>query len=108
MLPGLRLSAAAWSAAPPPTAGKAAALASDNAVIGVLGGIFRHGDAEGGSDLQAFENKIHAVGLVSHHSALPAKDKILLAHARLGPFDGDAVIAGERVNPVLVVLRPLA
>jgi hypothetical protein len=33
------------------------------------------------SDLQALENKIHAVGAVSHHSALPAAHEILLANA---------------------------
>src|SRR5215469_5894598 len=66
--------------------GEAAALVSDNPVVGVLGGIFRHGDAEGGSDLHAFENEVHAVGIVAHDAALPAADKILLAHALLGPF----------------------
>jgi hypothetical protein len=83
--------------------GKAAALVSDNTIIGDRGGIFRHGDAEGGSDLQAFENEIDAIGIVAPHAALPAADKILLAHALLGPFDGDAMIAGEGLNPVLVV-----
>jgi len=88
--------------------GEAAALVSDNPVVGVLGGIFRHGDAEGGSDLHAFENEVHAVGIVAHYAALPAADKILLAHALLGPFEGDAMIAGEGLNPVLVVAGPLA
>src|SRR5215469_11593679 len=43
---------------------EAAALVSDDAVIGVFGGIFRHRDAEGRPHLHAFENKIHAVGIV--------------------------------------------
>src|SRR5215469_5244829 len=35
--------------------GKTAPLVGEDTVVGVLGGIFRHGDAEGRSDLHAFE-----------------------------------------------------
>ena len=72
----------------------------DDPVIGVLGGVFRHRNPEGGAYFQTFENKIHAVGIVAHHAALPAADKILLAYALLGPFAGDAMIAGEGLDPL--------
>src|SRR5215469_444385 len=85
-----------------------AALVSDDAVIGIIGGIFRHRDAEGRSHFHAFENKIDAVGIFSHHAALPAQDKVLLADALLGPRDGDAVIAGKSLNPALVAMGALA
>jgi len=87
---------------------EAAALVSDDAVIGILGGIFRRRDAEGRSQFHAFENKIHAVGIFSHHAALPAEDKVLLADALLGPFYRDAMIAGEGFNPALVAMGALA
>src|SRR5215471_8123219 len=87
---------------------EAAACLGDDAVIGIPGGIFRHRDAEGRSDFHAFENKIDAVVIFSHHAALPAQDKVLLADALLGPRDGDAVIAGKSLNPALVAIGALA
>src|SRR5215471_15279730 len=87
---------------------EAAARLGDDAVIGIPGGIFRHRDAEGRSHFHAFENKIDPVVIVSHHAALPAQDKVLLADARLGPRDGDAVIAGKSLNPALVAMGALA
>ena len=49
--------------------GEAAALADEDAVMRVLGGIFRHADAEGRPLLHALEDEIDAVGVLVHHSA---------------------------------------
>src|SRR5215475_3978868 len=87
---------------------EAAARPGDDAVIGIPGGIFRHRDAEGRSHFHAFENKIDAVVIFSHHAALPAQDKVLLADALLGPRDGDAVTVGKSLNPALVAMGALA
>src|ERR1700752_1543849 len=88
--------------------GEAAPLVGEDAVVGVLGGIFLYGDAEGWVDLHALENEVYAVSVLSHHSALPAAHEILLANALLGPFNGDATIAGEGLNPILVAVGALA
>src|SRR5215467_5043367 len=86
---------------------EAAARPGDDAVIGILSGIFRHRDAEGRSQFHAFEDEIHAVGIFSHHAALPAENKVLLADALLGPRDRDAMIAGKSLNPALVAIGAL-
>jgi hypothetical protein len=88
--------------------GEAAALAGKDAIMGILGGVFRHGDAKGRPLLHAFENEVDAVGIRPHHAALPRQDMVLLAHALFGPFDRDPVIAREGFHPVLVVGRALA
>ena len=49
--------------------GEAAALAGEDAVVRVLGGIFRHADAEGRPLLHALEDEIDAVGVLVRHSA---------------------------------------
>ena len=48
---------------------EATTLVSDDTVIWVFGGIFRHSDAERRSHLHALEDKIHAVGILPLHSA---------------------------------------
>ena len=49
--------------------GEAAALARQDAVVGVLGGIFRHADAKGRPLLHALEDEIDAVGVLVRHAA---------------------------------------
>ena len=49
--------------------GVAAALAGEDAVMRVLGGIFRHADAEARPLLHALEDEIDAVGVLVRHSA---------------------------------------
>ena len=88
--------------------GEAAALRRQNTMIGILGGIARHGDAEGRALLHAPEDEIDAVAVVPRHAPLPRQDVVLLAHALLGPHDGDPVVARERLHPVAVVVRPPA
>ena len=83
--------------------GEAAALVGEDAVVRVLGGVFRHGDAEGRPLLHALEDEVDAVGVVLRHAAQPRQDMVLLAHALLGPLDRKPMIAGEGLDPVLVV-----
>src|SRR5215472_3579544 len=87
--------------------GKAAPLVGEHTVVGVLGGIFRHGDAEGRADLHALENEVHAVGILLYHSAPPGQNKVLLAHPLFGPTDRSSMIAGEGFHPALVSVGSL-
>jgi hypothetical protein len=66
---------------------EAAALVREDAVIGILGGVFGHGDAKRGSLLHALEDEVDAVGVGPCHAALPGQDMIFLAHPFLGPLD---------------------
>src|SRR4249919_1189233 len=88
--------------------GEAATLAGEDAVVRVLGGIFRHADAEGWTLLHAFEDEIDAVGVLVHHSALPRQDIVFLADALFGPLNRGMMIAGVGFHPVLVVGCALA
>ena len=45
--------------------GEATPLVGEDAIVGVLGGKFRHGDAEGRTDLHALEDEVHAVGVLA-------------------------------------------
>jgi hypothetical protein len=83
--------------------GEAAALVGEDTVVRVLRGIFRHADAEGRSLLHALEDEVDAVAAASDHTALPRQNMVFLAHALLGPFDRKAVVAGERLDSVLVI-----
>ena len=64
--------------------GEAAAVAGKDAVIGILGWIFRHGDAKCRPLLHALEDAVDAVGIRPHDAALPRQDVVFLAHALLG------------------------
>ena len=87
---------------------EAALLAGQDAMIGIFGGKLRHGHPKAWSLLHALENEVHAVGTLLHHAAQPRLNKVLFAHAFLGPLDRDVMIAGEGLDPVLVVGGPLA
>src|SRR6202048_318774 len=50
----------------------------------------------------------YIVGPLLHHAAQPGLNKVLFAHALLGPLDRDVMIASEGLHPVLVVGGPLA
>src|SRR5712672_738122 len=82
---------------------EAAALAGEDPVIWILGGVFGGADAKARPLLHALEDEVHAVGVVPDHAALPGQDMVFLAHALLGPFDRQAMIAGEGFHPGLVV-----
>ena len=84
---------------------EAAALAGEDPVIWILGGVFGDADAKARPLLHALEDEVDAVGVVPGHAALPGQDMVFLAHALLGPFDRQAMIAGEGFHPGLVVGR---
>ena len=87
--------------------GEAAALGSEDPVIGVLAGVLWYSDAKGGTLLHTLEDKIDAVGVLSRHAALPGQDMIFLAHPLLGPLDRQPMVAGEGFHPLLVFVGPL-
>src|SRR5437870_13172581 len=87
---------------------EAAALAGEDTVIWILGGVFGDADAKARPLLHALEDEVDAVGVVPGHAALPGQDMVFLAHAFLGPFDRQPMIAGEGFHPVLVVGGALA
>jgi len=76
--------------------------------MGVLGGIFRHGDAKAGALLHALEDEIDAVGALLRQTALPGQDMVFLAHSLLRPLNRQPMIAGEGFHPGLVVGSALA
>src|ERR1700738_1321091 len=82
---------------------EAASLAGEDAVIWILGGVFGDADAKARPLFHALEDEVDAVGVVPGHAALPGQDMVFLAHAFLGPFDRQPMIAGEGFHPVLVV-----
>jgi hypothetical protein len=65
--------------------GEPAALRGENPVIGVLAGVFRHGDAKAGTLLHALEDEIDAVGVLPRHAALPGQNMIFLVSRHVLP-----------------------
>jgi hypothetical protein len=88
--------------------GEPAALPSEDAVIGVFAGVFRHADAKARTLFHALEDKVDTVGVLPRHAALPRQNVILLAHALLGPLDRQPMITGKGLHPGLVVGGALA
>ncbi len=86
----------------------AAALVSQNAMVGIFGGKLGNADAERRALLHALEDEINSVGVVLHHPAQSRHYVVFLADAFLGPFDGQFVIAGIRLHPTPVHLGTLA
>ena len=84
--------------------GEAATLVRQDAVVGILGGILRHADAEGAALFHAFEDEVDAVSPTLLHAAQCRQDVILFAESFFGPLDGDLVIAGEGFHPVAVIV----
>src|SRR5262245_19234524 len=87
---------------------EAAALAGEDAVVWILGGILRHADPEARPLFHTLEDEINAIGVPLCHSAWPGEHIVFLAHPLFGPLDRDIMIAGEGLDPVLVVGRSLA
>ena len=87
--------------------GEATPVVGKDAIVGVLGGIFRHGDAEGRADFHALENEVHAVGVLLDHSAEPGQDIVLFADPLLSPTDRGSMVASEGFHPALVTTGPL-
>jgi len=87
---------------------KTAALRGEDPIIGVLGGVFGHGDAKGGALFHALEYEIDTVSLALGHAALPGQDMVFVAHSLLGPLDRQSTIASEGFHPGLIVGGALA
>src|SRR5438270_9672949 len=88
--------------------GVARALAADDAVIGVGSGIFRHRHPEVGANLHAPQDEIDAEALLSLHLPQAGAHIVFLAYALLGPLDGNPVITGEGVDPLVIFGGTLA
>jgi hypothetical protein len=87
--------------------GKSAALPAENPMVWILGREPGNGAAERGVLFHALENKIDAKTARAFQTVQPRADVVLFADAFLCPFDGDLVIAGERLHPLPVVASPL-
>ena len=61
-----------------------------------------------GALFHALEDEIDAIAAGPLHAAQPGPDVILFADTFLGPFDGDLVIAGERLHPLPILAGSLA
>jgi hypothetical protein len=87
---------------------EAALLVGQDAVIGILGRELGDAHPKARSLLHALEDEVDAVGILPQHFPQPGLHIVLLAHAFLGPLNGDVVIAGKGLDPILVVGGPLA
>jgi len=79
-----------------------------DAVVGVLGGILRHADAEGAALLHAFEDEVDAIGILLLHAAQRGPDAILFADAFFRPLHRELVVAGVSFHPAAVIVGALA
>src|SRR5262249_52445326 len=75
--------------------GEAWRVAADYPVVRVGGGIPWSRHSEVGTNLHALEDEIDAGALLPLHLPQPWPDVVLFANALLGPFKGNALIAGE-------------
>jgi hypothetical protein len=86
---------------------EAAALPGQDAIVRVGGRVLGGRGPEGRALLQAFQNEVDPVLVPVLHATQGELKIVLLPHPRLRPFDGDVVVAGEGLDPVLVVVRPM-
>src|SRR5437016_4037276 len=86
----------------------AAALAGDDAVIGVFDWEPRHRGSEGGPYLHALQNEINAKEILPFHPLQVRADIVLLAHALFGPFHGDLTFSGEGFHPAVILVGPFS
>src|ERR1039458_5086774 len=82
---------------------EAAALPSQDAVVGIVGGKAGNRGAEGLALLHAFQNEVHPMLPGPFHAAQGGTNIILLAYLRLGPFEG-GVVARKRLHPCLILV----
>ena len=79
--------------------GKAAALLSQEAVVRVGGGVLGDEGSKSRALLHALQDEIHAVLLSFLHSPQVRAKVILLAHSLFRPGHGEAMVAGEGLDP---------
>jgi hypothetical protein len=87
--------------------GKAASLVREDAMVGVLGGILRHGNAERPAMFHALEDEIDTVSVPLFQAAQSEQDMIFFAYSLLG-LDGDVMVASVSLHPSPVIVCVLA
>ena len=88
--------------------GEAAALVSQDAVVGVWGGIFGNSDAKGPTLFHALEDEIDPVGILLDQTMQLGGYVLFFAHSLFRPLDGDVMVAGIGLRPVPVIFGALA
>src|SRR5580704_10729354 len=86
---------------------EATPLVSQNAMVRILGRELGNAATEGGTLFHALEDEVDSTRILLHHPAQGRQHVVLLAHALFGPFDGNLVIAGISLDPLLVVASSL-
>jgi hypothetical protein len=86
---------------------ESATLGSENAVTGIVGGIFGLGGTKRRSLFHASIDEVDAVSVLALHAPEPWQDVVFFADSFFRPFDLDAMIFGEGFNPVPIVHRAL-
>jgi hypothetical protein len=84
-----------------------ATLWGDEAVVRVRGGELGRADAEARPQFHALQDAVHAEPPLAFHPVQRRTDIVLFADALLGPFDRDALLPRERIDPAVVVVGPL-
>ena len=84
--------------------GKAAALLSQEAVVRVDSRVLGWGGAEGRPLFHTLQDEVNAVLLSFLHAPQVRAKVILLAHSLFRPGDGEAMVAGEGLDPMLVIV----
>src|SRR6266566_3787157 len=88
--------------------GETAALVREDAVVRIPGGILRNGDAERPALFHALEDEVNAVSVRLLDTAQRGQHVILFANSLFGPFDRNAMVAGVRFDPGLIITGALA
>jgi len=86
--------------------GKSRPSVSEDAVIRVPGGVLGPRGTEGAPLLQAAEDEVHPEALTTLHPGVIRADVVLLVDAFLRPLDGNVVVAGKGLDPLLVFVGP--
>jgi hypothetical protein len=84
-----------------------AALAANDAVVGVGGWIRRRAGTKLRPDFHALQDEIDSELVLPLHPSQVWPDVILLAHPVLSPFHRDAPFPGEGFDPPVVFVGPL-
>jgi len=83
------------------------AIPSEDAVIGIAGGILGRSRTEGGTLFHALADEGHAEALATFPAGAERPDRVFFRHAFLGPLDRKVVVARVSFHPLLVLVGPL-
>jgi len=87
-------------------------LTRHDSVVGIVGRVLRQPDAELRPLFEALEDKVDAIFPLALESLSVGADVVLLLqllrleYLGIGPLDGNVVVAGVGLDPLLVLLRP--